>query len=228
MPGPRIAFFPDSFREVNGVAHTARQFEAWARHRRALGDRGARGRGRPPGRRSAQGRNLPGCCAARPCRAPTQTWTFPFSVTHGHVWERGAGSPGLRGAGRGDAGRRSRTYRAGRGDGPGGAGGAICRRRGGLASADGRFRRCAKLPDRRLSGIAGMRCFGRWWRRIVSLLRASQLRGCRLRSSLFRAWLLRGCRLRIGWGRDSTRPATRSADARQTRGGPAWKRCLEL
>lgn len=31
MPAPRIAFFPDSFHEVNGVAHTARQFEAWAR-----------------------------------------------------------------------------------------------------------------------------------------------------------------------------------------------------
>ncbi len=27
---PRVAFFPDSFDEVNGVAHTARQFTAWA------------------------------------------------------------------------------------------------------------------------------------------------------------------------------------------------------
>ena len=27
---PRVAFFPDSFHEVNGVAHTARQFTAWA------------------------------------------------------------------------------------------------------------------------------------------------------------------------------------------------------
>ncbi len=27
---PRVAFFPDSFGEVNGVAHTARQFTAWA------------------------------------------------------------------------------------------------------------------------------------------------------------------------------------------------------
>src|ERR1700760_498474 len=28
---PRIAFFPDSFHEINGVAHTSRQFEAFAR-----------------------------------------------------------------------------------------------------------------------------------------------------------------------------------------------------
>lgn len=28
--GPRVAFFPDSYHEVNGVAHTARQFTAWA------------------------------------------------------------------------------------------------------------------------------------------------------------------------------------------------------
>jgi phosphatidylinositol alpha 1,6-mannosyltransferase len=27
---PRVAFFPDSFSEVNGVAHTSRQFTAWA------------------------------------------------------------------------------------------------------------------------------------------------------------------------------------------------------
>ncbi len=27
---PRVAFFPDSFHEVNGVAHTARHFAAWA------------------------------------------------------------------------------------------------------------------------------------------------------------------------------------------------------
>lgn len=30
---PRVAFFPDSFHEVNGVAHTSRQFEAFARRR---------------------------------------------------------------------------------------------------------------------------------------------------------------------------------------------------
>ncbi len=30
MSTPRVAFFPDSFHEVNGVAHTARQFAAWA------------------------------------------------------------------------------------------------------------------------------------------------------------------------------------------------------
>ena len=30
MPPPRIAFFPDSFHEVNGVAHTARNFAAYA------------------------------------------------------------------------------------------------------------------------------------------------------------------------------------------------------
>ena len=28
---PRVAFFPDSFHEVNGVAHTARQFVAFAK-----------------------------------------------------------------------------------------------------------------------------------------------------------------------------------------------------
>ena len=28
---PRVAFFPDSYNEVNGVAHTARQFEQYAR-----------------------------------------------------------------------------------------------------------------------------------------------------------------------------------------------------
>ena len=33
-PGyPRVAYFPDSFHEVNGVAHTSRHFEAFARHR---------------------------------------------------------------------------------------------------------------------------------------------------------------------------------------------------
>lgn len=32
-PFPRVAFFPDSFHEVNGVAHTSRQFEAFARRR---------------------------------------------------------------------------------------------------------------------------------------------------------------------------------------------------
>lgn len=30
---PRVAYFPDSFHEVNGVAHTSRQFEAFARQR---------------------------------------------------------------------------------------------------------------------------------------------------------------------------------------------------
>jgi phosphatidylinositol alpha 1,6-mannosyltransferase len=30
-PTPRVAYFPDSFHEVNGVAHTSRQFEAFAR-----------------------------------------------------------------------------------------------------------------------------------------------------------------------------------------------------
>jgi glycosyltransferase involved in cell wall biosynthesis len=30
---PRIAYFPDSFHEVNGVAHTSRHFEAYARRR---------------------------------------------------------------------------------------------------------------------------------------------------------------------------------------------------
>src|SRR5664279_2106356 len=29
----RVAYFPDSFHEVNGVAHTSRQFEAFARRR---------------------------------------------------------------------------------------------------------------------------------------------------------------------------------------------------
>lgn len=35
MTAPRVAYFPDSFHEVNGVAHTSRHFEAFAR-RRAL------------------------------------------------------------------------------------------------------------------------------------------------------------------------------------------------
>ncbi len=30
---PRVAFFPDSFHEVNGVAHTSRHFESFARRR---------------------------------------------------------------------------------------------------------------------------------------------------------------------------------------------------
>ena len=30
-PAPRVAYFPDSFHEVNGVAHTSRHFEAFAR-----------------------------------------------------------------------------------------------------------------------------------------------------------------------------------------------------
>jgi len=32
-PAPRVAYFPDSFHEINGVAHTSRQFEAFARRR---------------------------------------------------------------------------------------------------------------------------------------------------------------------------------------------------
>jgi glycosyltransferase involved in cell wall biosynthesis len=32
-PPPRVAYFPDSFHEVNGVAHTSRHFEAFARRR---------------------------------------------------------------------------------------------------------------------------------------------------------------------------------------------------
>jgi len=30
---PRVAYFPDSFHEINGVAHTSRQFEAFTRRR---------------------------------------------------------------------------------------------------------------------------------------------------------------------------------------------------
>ena len=33
MSEPRVAYFPDSFHEVNGVAHTSRHFEAFARRR---------------------------------------------------------------------------------------------------------------------------------------------------------------------------------------------------
>lgn len=33
MVAPRVAYFPDSFHEVNGVAHTSRQFESFARRR---------------------------------------------------------------------------------------------------------------------------------------------------------------------------------------------------
>ena len=32
-PVPRVAYFPDSFHEVNGVAHTSRHFESFARRR---------------------------------------------------------------------------------------------------------------------------------------------------------------------------------------------------
>ena len=32
-PSLRVAYFPDSFHEVNGVAHTSRHFEAFARRR---------------------------------------------------------------------------------------------------------------------------------------------------------------------------------------------------
>jgi phosphatidylinositol alpha 1,6-mannosyltransferase len=33
VPPPRVAYFPDSFHEVNGVAHTSRHFEAFARRK---------------------------------------------------------------------------------------------------------------------------------------------------------------------------------------------------
>jgi glycosyltransferase involved in cell wall biosynthesis len=33
IPFPRVAYFPDSFHEVNGVAHTSRHFEAFARRK---------------------------------------------------------------------------------------------------------------------------------------------------------------------------------------------------
>jgi phosphatidylinositol alpha 1,6-mannosyltransferase len=33
MSAPRVAYFPDAFHEVNGVAHTSRHFEAFARRR---------------------------------------------------------------------------------------------------------------------------------------------------------------------------------------------------
>ncbi|WP_446745434.1 glycosyltransferase [Silvibacterium acidisoli] len=33
VPPPRVAYFPDSFHEINGVAHTSRHFEAFARRR---------------------------------------------------------------------------------------------------------------------------------------------------------------------------------------------------
>lgn len=45
-PAPRVAYFPDSFHEVNGVAHTSRHFEGFARRRNLpflcvrAGDRG--------------------------------------------------------------------------------------------------------------------------------------------------------------------------------------------
>ncbi|MGC1297437.1 MAG: glycosyltransferase [Alloacidobacterium sp.] len=32
-PAPRVAYFPDSFHEINGVAHTSREFEAFIRRR---------------------------------------------------------------------------------------------------------------------------------------------------------------------------------------------------
>ncbi len=32
-PTPRVAYFPDSFHEINGVAHTSREFEAFVRRR---------------------------------------------------------------------------------------------------------------------------------------------------------------------------------------------------
>jgi phosphatidylinositol alpha 1,6-mannosyltransferase len=33
FPPPRVAYFPDAFHEINGVAHTSRHFEAFARRR---------------------------------------------------------------------------------------------------------------------------------------------------------------------------------------------------
>ena len=33
MRVPRVAYFPDSFHEVNGVAHTSRNFVAYAQRR---------------------------------------------------------------------------------------------------------------------------------------------------------------------------------------------------
>jgi phosphatidylinositol alpha 1,6-mannosyltransferase len=33
VPQPRVAYFPDSFHEINGVAHTSRHFEGFARRR---------------------------------------------------------------------------------------------------------------------------------------------------------------------------------------------------
>lgn len=53
---PRVAYFPDSFHEVNGVAHTSRHFEAFARRR-----------------------NLPFLCVRAGDRTPTL-------VEEGNVW----------------------------------------------------------------------------------------------------------------------------------------------
>ncbi len=53
---PRVAYFPDSFHEVNGVAHTSRHFEAFARRR-----------------------NLPFLCVRAGDRGETL-------VEHGNVW----------------------------------------------------------------------------------------------------------------------------------------------
>lgn len=55
---PRVAYFPDSFHEVNGVAHTSRHFEAFARRR-----------------------NLPFLCVRAGCRVPAfkeegNVWTL--------------------------------------------------------------------------------------------------------------------------------------------------------
>ncbi|MGD0832674.1 MAG: glycosyltransferase [Terracidiphilus sp.] len=55
-PYPRVAYFPDSFHEVNGVAHTSRHFEAFARRR-----------------------NMPFLCV----RAGTRT---PNLVEEGNIW----------------------------------------------------------------------------------------------------------------------------------------------
>ncbi len=55
-PPPRVAYFPDSFHEVNGVAHTSRHFEAFARRR-----------------------NLPFLCVRAGDRAPAL-------VEEGNVW----------------------------------------------------------------------------------------------------------------------------------------------
>ena len=69
---PRVAYFPDSFHEVNGVAHTSRHFEAFARRRDSP-------RASPGTRLRKHG---PVC----------------VSFAHGYVRQRSAGSSGQRSA----------------------------------------------------------------------------------------------------------------------------------